>query len=85
MKVPRAMRKLPIAVSFFLLAVASAPAQGSKSSDKPAAKATDAAGVQDSIAWFGTWQQGLAEAKRTGRPILLMSATPQCHGVPGVW
>ncbi|MBL8727051.1 MAG: hypothetical protein JNM25_01380 [Planctomycetes bacterium] len=37
------------------------------------------------IAWFGTWQQGLAEARRTGRPILLMAATPQCHGVPGVW
>lgn len=37
------------------------------------------------IAWFGTWQQGLAEAQRTGKPILLMAATPHCHNVPGVW
>ncbi len=37
------------------------------------------------IAWFGTWDAALAEAKRTRRPILFMSAAPQCHGVPGVW
>ena len=37
------------------------------------------------IAWFGTWQGGLAEARRTGRPILLVSAAPQCHSVPGIW
>lgn len=37
------------------------------------------------IAWFGTWKAGLAEAKRTGRPILLVSAAPHCNAVPGVW
>jgi hypothetical protein len=37
------------------------------------------------IAWFGTWEAGLAEAKRTNRPILLVSAAPHCHGVPGIW
>ena len=37
------------------------------------------------IAWFGTWEGGLAEAKRSGRPIVLMSAAPHCHDVPGVW
>jgi len=37
------------------------------------------------IAWFGTWDGALAEAKRTGRPILFMSAAPQCQSVPGVW
>ena len=37
------------------------------------------------IAWFGTWDQALAEAKRTDRPILFMSAAPQCQNVPGVW
>ena len=41
--------------------------------------------TEPSIAWFGTWEAGLAEAKRTDRPILLMSAAPQCHGVPGMW
>lgn len=37
------------------------------------------------IAWFGTWEAAKAEAKRTGRPILFMSAAPQCQSVPGVW
>ena len=37
------------------------------------------------IQWFSTWQQGLAEADKTGRPILLVAAAPQCQGVPGVW
>ena len=37
------------------------------------------------VAWFGTWESAQAEAKRTNRPILLLSAAPQCHDVPGVW
>lgn len=37
------------------------------------------------IAWFGTLDAGLAEAKRSGRPILLISGAPQCLGVPGIW
>ena len=37
------------------------------------------------VAWWGTWDGALSEAKRTGKPILLLSAAPQCHGVPGVW
>lgn len=41
--------------------------------------------TEPGIAWFGSWDAGLAEARRTGRPILIMSATPQCHGVPGMW
>jgi hypothetical protein len=39
----------------------------------------------DHIAWFGTWEAGLAEAQRTKRPILLVSAAPHCHNVPGIW
>ena len=39
----------------------------------------------ENIAWYGTWKGGLAEAQRTGRPILLVSGAPQCHNVPGVW
>lgn len=41
--------------------------------------------TEQGIAWFGTWDAALAEAKRTQRPILFMSAAPQCQGVPGVW
>jgi hypothetical protein len=37
------------------------------------------------IAWYGQLADGLAEAQRTGRPILLVSGAPQCHGVPGIW
>lgn len=37
------------------------------------------------IQWFAVWEQARAEASRTGRPILLFSAAPQCHGVPGIW
>jgi hypothetical protein len=37
------------------------------------------------VAWYGVWDQALAEAKRTGQPILLMSAAPRCNGVPGMW
>ena len=37
------------------------------------------------IAWYGTLQSGLAEAERSGRPILLVSGAPQCLGVSGIW
>ena len=37
------------------------------------------------IAWYGDLEAGLAEAKRSGRPILLVSGAPHCLGVPGVW
>jgi len=37
------------------------------------------------IAWYPSLAQARAEAERTGRPILLQSAAPQCHEVPGIW
>ena len=40
---------------------------------------------RERIAWFATLASGLAEAKRTNRPILLVSAAPHCHDVPGIW
>ncbi len=46
--------------------------------DEPAAPAAR-------IAWFGTLEGALAEARVSGRPILLQSAAPQCRGVPGMW
>jgi hypothetical protein len=45
-------------------------------------------GVQQSaggIQWFATWNSALAEAQRSGRPILLVSAAPHCAGVSGIW
>ena len=49
------------------------------------AEAPKAIAKTEKIAWHGTWKGGLAEAQRTGKPILLVSAVPQCHSVPGVW
>jgi hypothetical protein len=37
------------------------------------------------IQWFATWNSGLAEAQRSGRPILLVAAAPHCAGVSGTW
>ncbi len=37
------------------------------------------------IQWFAIWESGLREARRTGRPILLVSAAPHCAGVSGIW
>ena len=36
-------------------------------------------------AWYTTLDDALAEAKRTNRPLLVQSAAPACHGVPGLW
>ena len=57
------------------LAASPALALGDESTDAPPAR----------IAWYGTWESALAEARASGRPIFLQSAAPQCHGVPGLW
>ncbi len=58
------------------------PSEGTaKSETADAADAATPGGIQ----WFGTWTAGVREAKRTGRPILLVAAAPQCHGISGLW
>lgn len=37
------------------------------------------------IAWYTTWETGLAEAQRSNRPIFFMSAATTCSGIPGVF
>lgn len=37
------------------------------------------------VAWYTTWQSGLAEAQRSNRPIFFMSAATTCSGVSGVF
>lgn len=37
------------------------------------------------IAWYATWDRALRVAQETGRPIMLLAAAPQCHGVSGIW
>ena len=48
---------------------------------QPPEKPTSTEGIQ----WFATLDSGLAEAKRTGRPIFFVSAAPSCAGVSGIW
>lgn len=40
---------------------------------------------QVGIDWYTTWDTALAEAKRSGRPIMFMAAATQCSGVSGVF
>jgi len=37
------------------------------------------------IAWFGTLKSARAEAARSQRPLLVISARPACRGVSGFW
>ncbi|MHB2021088.1 MAG: thioredoxin family protein, partial [Candidatus Xenobia bacterium] len=37
------------------------------------------------IQWYGTWEQGVAAARASNRPILLVSGAPACRSVPGIW
>lgn len=42
-------------------------------------------GDKEKLAWYGTLDSAMAEAKRTERPIFLVAARPECRGVPGKW
>jgi len=55
---------------------------GAATAPATAANATVGSG---GIQWFTRLKDGLAEARRTGRPILFVSAAPSCGGVPGTW
>jgi hypothetical protein len=41
--------------------------------------------VPAGIQWFATLKSARDEAERTGRPILLISGTPHCAGISGIW
>ncbi len=69
-----------LSLSLAALLLCAAPA-GAEPEEAKASASTRPAQIQ----WFGNWKQAKAEAKRTGRPILLTAAAPQCGGVPGMW
>jgi hypothetical protein len=65
-----------------LLAVSALVIAGfSLRSSEPTASTPARSGIQ----WFATLASARAEAERTGRPILLISGTPHCAGVSGMW
>ena len=69
-----------------VLATAVVMTAHSQLADTPAQPAAAPAAARPvGIAWYATWESGLAEAKRTGRPILLLAAAPHCAGVSGIW
>ena len=58
---------------------------GPKGKDGPPSKGDGNQVRAGGIQWFATWESGKAEAERTGRPILFVSAAPHCAGVSGMW
>ena len=54
-------------------------------SEAPPGQSGAEASAPRHIQWYATWAQGKAEAARLRRPILLLSAAPQCHGISGLW
>jgi hypothetical protein len=78
------MRRLRVWVAgaAALVAAGGATVARGQTASPPAAKETAGGG---GIQWFTRLKDGLAEARRTGRPILYLSAAPSCGGVPGVW
>ena len=72
-----------LTLSLFLIFAAPALAVSQDAAKAESAKAESGEGA--AIAWYGTWEQGAAEAKRLGLPIFLHSAAPRCGGVPGMW
>ena len=69
--------KTPFALGVLAVASSLVSAQTPAVAEKPTAAAA--------IQWYATWDSGLAAAKATGRPILLVSAAPHCHEAPGIW
>lgn len=61
------------------------PPQGRGPEEIPRPTAVGATPLKPGIQWFATWKDGQAEAERTARPILLVSGTPHCAGVSGMW
>jgi hypothetical protein len=76
-------------LSLFVLAAAplvqqTSPPQESASALGPKTQSL-ASKTPARIQWFGTLEQGLAEAKRTNRPLLMTAAAPSCRGIAGMW
>jgi len=45
---------------------------------------------EDGIAWYGTWEDAMAEKERTGKPVMLHMGSPRYPSikgrrVPGTW
>lgn len=61
------------------------PPPGRDRDDRPERRPDDEQARAGGIQWFTSLEAGRAEAVRTGRAILLVSAAPHCAGVSGIW
>lgn len=77
--------KAAIGVTLFVVTVCAMTVFAQRRNEAPAAQDAGQAGLPAGIIWYGKLQDGLQAAKLTERPILLLSAAPQCAGVPGMW
>ncbi len=62
----------------------SLPAQRNRTAPSEIGASPQAVG-EAGIAWYTTWDNALAEAKRSNRPIFFMAAAATCNGIPGVF
>lgn len=74
------MKPLPF---FALLLLASATAYSDDSG--PVDPTSQRGCIARQTTWLPRWDQAIAEAARTGRPILLVFGVPAHEGTPGVW
>jgi hypothetical protein len=77
----------PILSALLIAALSTTSASAHRVDQSTGAASEDIASKPEAakIAWFGRWDDAREESERTGRPILLMSAAPQCSGTPGMW
>ncbi|MHC4924526.1 MAG: hypothetical protein ACYTG4_10695, partial [Planctomycetota bacterium] len=85
-----AMTPTRIATTLFAALLLAAPATAQDRGGPPGGRRGGGPGpgenvVTSGISWYGTWKDGLAVAKKEKRPILLLAAAPQCHGISGIW
>ena len=84
--------RIPVSIILLGLGCASVgwaqerPGRPERRSGPPHPEVTvDWSALEQRIAWFGTMDRARAAARKTGRPILLVSGAPACRAVPGVW
>ena len=84
---PMPIRIFGIATTILVACLATEATAQRRSSNGPSygGNAPSSKTIGSGIAWFGVLQDGLDEANKTGRPILFVTAAPQCNGVPGMW
>ncbi|MEM7455622.1 MAG: hypothetical protein AAF456_14815 [Planctomycetota bacterium] len=81
-------RRIIVAVSLALGMAMTIPVVGNwqqRDQRQNRAPAQQREGIPAGIVWYGKLSDGLEVARATQKPILLVSAAPQCAGIPGMW